>query len=131
MQDVKNGKIRYIANTFPSYGYLWNYGALPQTWEDPDHVDSSTKYKGDSDPVDILDIGTKLHLSGQVVPVKVLGALGMIDEGQTDWKIIAIDNTDPIAQKMSDISDVDIYMPGLIKTTLDWFRLYKVRTYLS
>merc|ERR1712156_1276075 len=27
---------------------------------------------------------------------------------------------------MSDISDVDIYMPGLIKTTIDWFRLYKV-----
>ena len=54
MQDVKKGNIRYIANTFPSYGYLWNYGAMPQTWEDPDHVDSSTKYQGDSDPVDIL-----------------------------------------------------------------------------
>ena len=46
MQDVKKGNIRYIANTFPSYGYLWNYGAMPQTWEDPDHVDSSTKYQG-------------------------------------------------------------------------------------
>ena len=45
IQDIKKGKIRYIANTFPSYGYLWNYGALPQTWEDPDHIDSSTKYK--------------------------------------------------------------------------------------
>ena len=51
----------------------------------------------------------------------------MIDEGQTDWKIIAIDNTDPMARKLSDISDIDVYMPGLIKTTLDWFRLYKVR----
>ena len=50
----------------------------------------------------------------------------MIDEGQTDWKIIAIDNTDPMARKLSDISDIDVYMPGLIKTTLDWFRLYKV-----
>ena len=46
IQDVKKGNIRYIANTFPSYGYLWNYGAMPQTWEDPDHVDSSTKYQG-------------------------------------------------------------------------------------
>ena len=53
----------------------------------------------------------------------------MIDEGQTDWKIIAIDNTDPMARKLSDISDIDVYMPGLIKTTLDWFRLYKVRSY--
>ena len=55
----------------------------------------------------------------------------MIDEGQTDWKIISIDISDPMAEKMSDISDVDIYMPGLIKTTIDWFRLYKVNTYLS
>ena len=23
---------------------MWNYGALPQTWEDPDHTDSLTKY---------------------------------------------------------------------------------------
>ena len=53
----------------------------------------------------------------------------MIDEGQTDWKIIAIDNTDPMARKLSDISDIDVYMPGLIKTTLDWFRLYKVRLF--
>ena len=55
----------------------------------------------------------------------------MIDEGQTDWKIIAIDNTDPMARKLSDISDIDVYMPGLIKTTLDWFRLYKVRCFFS
>ena len=53
----------------------------------------------------------------------------MIDEGQTDWKIIAIDNTDPMARKLSDISDIDVYMPGLIKTTLDWFRLYKVSSF--
>ena len=52
MQDVKKGNIRYIANTFPSYGYLWNYGAMPQTWEDPDHVDSSTKYQGQLDHSD-------------------------------------------------------------------------------
>ena len=42
-QDEKKGKLRYIANTFPCYGYMWNYGALPQTWEDPDHIDSLTK----------------------------------------------------------------------------------------
>ena len=40
------GNIPYIANTFTSYGYLWNYSAMSQTWEDPDHVDSPTKYQG-------------------------------------------------------------------------------------
>lgn len=44
LQDVdKSGNLRYVANTFPSHGYLWNYGCLPQTWEDPNHVDSLTK----------------------------------------------------------------------------------------
>lgn len=29
-QDVKKGKLRYVANCFPHHGYIWNYGALPQ-----------------------------------------------------------------------------------------------------
>lgn len=29
-QDVKKGKVRYVANCFPHHGYIWNYGALPQ-----------------------------------------------------------------------------------------------------
>lgn len=34
-QDVKKGKLRYVANVFPHKGYIWNYGAIPQvgcTW---------------------------------------------------------------------------------------------------
>ena len=25
--------IRFVANCFPHHGYIWNYGAIPQTWE--------------------------------------------------------------------------------------------------
>ena len=56
-QDVKKGKLRFVANCFPHKGYIWNYGALPQTWEDPTHMDPDTQANGDSDPVDICDIG--------------------------------------------------------------------------
>ena len=31
-QDIKKNKLRYVYNVFPYYGYIWNYGALPQTW---------------------------------------------------------------------------------------------------
>lgn len=31
-QDVKKGKLRYVANCFPHHGYIWNYGALPQVF---------------------------------------------------------------------------------------------------
>lgn len=29
-QDVKKGKLRFVANIFPHKGYIWNYGAIPQ-----------------------------------------------------------------------------------------------------
>lgn len=29
-QDVKKGKLRFVANVFPHKGYIWNYGAIPQ-----------------------------------------------------------------------------------------------------
>lgn len=29
-QDVKKGKLRFVANCFPHHGYIWNYGAFPQ-----------------------------------------------------------------------------------------------------
>lgn len=38
---------------------------------------------------------------GEVIQVKVLGVLGMIDEGETDWKIIAINAEDPDASELN------------------------------
>ncbi|CAH8870571.1 unnamed protein product [Trichobilharzia szidati] len=125
-QDVKNNQLRYVDNVFPHKGYIWNYGALPQTWEDPSHVDDNTQAKGDNDPVDVCEIGSKIWPCGSVIPVKVLGILAMIDEGETDWKVIVINVADPMAEKLNDIKDVDIHMPGLLKATRDWFKYYKV-----
>ena len=114
-QDVKKGKLRYVANCFPHHGYIWNYGAIPQTWEDPNHTDDSTNCKGDNDPIDVCEIGHKIHNRGAVIQVKVLGVFAMIDEGETDWKVIAIDVTDPLAENLNDIHDVDKIMPGFLK----------------
>ena len=125
-QDVKKGKLRFVANCFPHKGYIWNYGALPQTWEDPTHTDPDTQAGGDSDPVDVCDIGTKVHPMGSVIQVKLLGALAMIDEGETDWKLIAIDVTDPKAAEINDIADVEEKLPGLLAATVEWFKIYKM-----
>lgn len=38
---------------------------------------------------------------GSVVPIKVIGILGLIDEGETDWKLIAIDVRDPLANEVT------------------------------
>lgn len=127
-QDVKKGKLRYVNNVFPHKGYIWNYGALPQTYEDPAYVDPNTKAKGDNDPIDVCEIGNKIIPSGSVIRVKVLGILAMIDEGETDWKVIAINVEDPLAESLNDIGDVEHHMPGLLDATKEWFRNYKVPT---
>lgn len=38
---------------------------------------------------------------GEVIKVKVLGVLAMIDEGETDWKVIAINVEDPEAKVLN------------------------------
>lgn len=45
--------------------------------------------------------------------------------GETDWKIIAIDVNDPLAEKLNDIEDVETHKPGYLHETYVWFRDYK------
>jgi inorganic pyrophosphatase len=126
MQDVKKGQVRFVKNCFPYHGYMWNYGTFPQTWEDPSHVDPDTRAEGDNDPVDVCEIGQRVWARGDVRQVKVLGTIALIDEGETDWKILAIDVTDPLATQMNGIQDIEKHMPGFLKATVQWFRVYKI-----
>ena len=50
--------------------------------------------------MDVCEIGTCLHAAGSIVPVKIVGILGLIDEGETDWKLIAIDIRDKLASQV-------------------------------
>ncbi|KAJ3193994.1 Inorganic pyrophosphatase, partial [Irineochytrium annulatum] len=125
-QDEKKGKLRFVRNVFPHHGYIWNYGAFPQTWEDPGHTHPDTKAKGDNDPLDVVEIGELVGTVGQVKQVKVLGTMALLDEGETDWKVIAIDVNDPVASKLNDIEDVEKFFPGLLRATNEWFRIYKI-----
>lgn len=43
--------------------------------------------------------------------MKPLGALAMIDEGELDWKIVAISLDDPRASLVNDIDDVEKHFP--------------------
>ncbi|KAF4967862.1 hypothetical protein FSARC_4661 [Fusarium sarcochroum] len=125
-QDIKKGKLRYVRNCFPHKGYLWNYGAFPQTWEDPNSVHPETKAKGDNDPLDVCEIGELVGYPGQIKQVKVLGVMALLDEEETDWKVIVIDVNDPLASKLNDVEDVERHLPGLLRATNEWFRIYKI-----
>eukprot|EP00127_Corallochytrium_limacisporum_P000103 Clim_evm10s4 gene=Clim_evmTU10s4 len=118
--DVKNGKPRKI-----SYGpVLHNYGMLPQTYEDPNEI-NETGLRGDADPIDVVEIGSKTLGVGCVTPVKPLGILGLIDEGECDWKVICIKTDDEMAPVLNTLEDLKREKPEVIDEIRNWYRLYK------
>ncbi|XP_077217592.1 soluble inorganic pyrophosphatase 6, chloroplastic-like isoform X2 [Tasmannia lanceolata] len=129
-QDTKKGKLRY----YP-YNINWNYGLLPQTWEDPTHANTEVDGAfGDNDPVDVVEIGEMRGKIGQILKVKPLAALAMIDEGELDWKIIAISLDDPKASLVNDVHDVEKHFPDyalkvISETNESWAKLIKRSVY--
>ena len=132
-----------------------DYGAFPQTWEvsaftrpidharplfspdsqapfmgptfpqDPAHVTAETGCCGDNDPLDVFDIGNRRWAVGAIVRVKVLGVIGLIDAGETDWKVVAISAEDPLAPLLNDLDDIEVQIPGALESLISWLRFYK------
>ncbi|KAK6090672.1 hypothetical protein P3W45_000395 [Vairimorpha bombi] len=125
-QDTKKNELRFVKNLFPFKGYMWNYGAMPQTWEDKDAICEYTKCKGDNDPLDVLDISSIRKEIGQVYQGKVLGCLAMIDDGECDWKILVIDINDPLAKETNSSEDIEKHFKNYIESTVYWLKNYKV-----
>jgi len=125
-QDLESGKPRFLPNIFPMHGHPCNYGALPQTWENPYHTDSWTGLHGDKDPLDVCEVGSKPRETGSVISVRVLGILAMLDSGETDWKVIAMDAEEAQERSISDMESLEREEPGMAKAVQDFFRLYKV-----
>ena len=87
---------------------------------------AETGANGDNDPLDVCEIGEAVGYVGQVKQVKVLGIMALLDEGETDWKVLVVDVNDPLAPRLNDIEDVERHLPGLIRATNEWFRIYKI-----
>ncbi|KAL3241256.1 inorganic diphosphatase PPA2 [Nakaseomyces bracarensis] len=130
VQDVKKDKVRFVHNIFPYHGYIHNYGAIPQTWENKAELNKIPGVKdglyGDNDPLDCCDIGAPILHMGDIKKVKVLGSLALIDDGELDWKNIVINTEDPLTEKVNSLKDVEEHFPGLLNATREWFRKYKI-----
>jgi len=141
IQDVKNGALRFLKNVFPTVGCPLNYGAIPQTFEGAvdksvfasyfsgKSADEIKKLSGDQDPLDILDIGSKAYQTGSVIRCKILGCLPMIDSGEIDLKIIAINVEDELASSINCIVDDCEKVPrGVLKFIYHYWKYYKTPT---
>jgi len=145
MQDInKDGTPRYYQYPEENPAMKWNYGALPQTWEDCFHherdmgkfVNEKTgKHQypvGDNDPIDAIEIGADAMQVGQVAPVKVLGVQALIDDGETDWKLIVVRTDNEKFQHINTLQELLDERYGdeyIYRKTLedihDWLRNYK------
>ena len=54
--------------------------------------------------------------------MKVLGVFAMIDDGELDWKVLAIARDDPLFALLHDVSDVEAHCKGTLSGIREWFR---------
>jgi 3'-phosphoadenosine 5'-phosphosulfate synthase len=116
----KDGSPRYYTYGTP----FFNYGLVPQTWEDPD-LKSAQGHGGDNDPVDVIELGSAPMAMGSIRPCRVLGSFELIDEGETDHKILCISLDDKDAKLVYTLDDLEQLKPGHLDKLRDWLKRYK------
>ncbi|KAG2499578.1 hypothetical protein HYH03_002521 [Edaphochlamys debaryana] len=116
---IKTSDLRY----YKVGASLVNYGSIVQTWEASDAPDELTGLPADNDPLDFVEIGAAPVPVGAVVRVRLLGAMTLIDQGETDWKLVTVNTRDPGGASWSDIGDVPA---ALRQHVFEFFRTYKV-----
>ncbi|KAJ7116796.1 inorganic diphosphatase [Mycena crocata] len=112
-QAMRGRRLLHVKNCFPHRGYIWNYGALPQTWDE-------------GAPLRVCELGERVAQAGDVCTVRVLGILAPRDEGILRWTLLAVDIADPLAARVHNIADLERECPGMVTATKEWFRLYKL-----
>lgn len=117
-QDTnKDGSLRFF--NYGDHGIPFNYGFIPQTWENPMIKDEITGLLGDNDPLDCVLVGDKGRIPvriGEVLRVNIVGALALIDQGENDWKLLVMECGDDHSPPV-DLKELD--------RIRDWFENYK------
>jgi inorganic pyrophosphatase len=92
--DKESGLLRLDRVLFSSVRYPGNYGFIPRTYCD------------DGDPLDILILSQIDFPPLCIVECTVIGVMRMIDNGESDDKIIAVAKDDVSVNHMTDIEDL-------------------------
>ena len=61
-----------------------------------------------------MEVGSGPIAMGAAVPIKVLGMLELIDEGEVDYKIIALRLDDVDAHRIDDMASLEYAKPGIV-----------------
>lgn len=97
-------------------GYPGNYGMIPQTL-------LPKSAGGDGDPLDVLVLGP-FAKRGSVIKAKVLGVLHLLDGGEQDDKLIAVQADSPLYH-LNSIEELVEGYKGITDIIETWFSHYK------
>lgn len=111
--SLRNGEKRVI-DFLP---YPVNYGFIPSTYSDPERG-------GDGDALDII-ILSESESTGTVMEVIPIGVIKLIDDKESDYKIVAIpfDRSKQII-KAKNYNDLVTYYPQVKDILQQWFQYY-------
>ena len=108
--DKETGLIMLDRAMHTSQDYPFDYGFMPQShWED-------------GDPLDVVVLTTYPLAPGILVKVRPVGIVNMIDDGDSDAKIIAVPDKDPRWDDVQDLNDVNKHT---VKEIEHFFLTYK------
>lgn len=117
----KHSNIKYEYDRFTNeiqvdrilYGSMYypqNYGFLKEALD------------WDGDELDILVISDQSFQPGIKVPARIIGAMEMIDSGETDTKLIGVIDCDPRYKKIETLNDISSH---ILDEIADFFMNYK------
>jgi inorganic pyrophosphatase len=108
--DKETGLIMLDRVMYTSQDYPFDYGFVPQThWHD-------------GDPLDVVLLTTHPLVPGLLLTARPVGVFDMIDDGESDAKILAVPVKDPRFADIKDLSDVN---PHTIEEIKHFFETYK------
>jgi len=105
--------------------YIHDFGKLPQTYSSASVEDQLAKLKGNGYPLDVVEISDRTHQIGDIVPVKILGVLGVASNDIVDYKLIAFDIRSAAADQIKSLADIETHYPDLLAATRGYFRFYQ------
>jgi inorganic pyrophosphatase len=105
--------------------YIHDFGKLPQTYSSASVEDKLAKLNGNGYPLDVVEISDRTHQIGDIVPVKILGVLGVASNNIVDYKLIAFDIRSAAADQINSLADIESHYPDLLAATRGYFRFYQ------
>jgi inorganic pyrophosphatase len=108
--DKETGMIALDRVMHSAQDYPFDYGFVPKTlWDD-------------GDALDVLLLTTYPLMPGILVPARPVAILNMIDDGDSDAKVIAVPLKDPRFDQVTDLSSIN---PHTLKEIEHFFSTYK------